>query len=147
MISVIAAAWLLPIAFFDARKRSIPDVLNISFLLFAVFVRAIDGSLSIISLLIAAGFFGVQWILSRGRAIGSGDVLLAAGIGALLFDMYLLMLWIIISYAPGAAIVSVLLLTKRKKFGDTIAFAPFLSVAAIITLFLGENILNAIGFG
>ena len=144
MISVIAAAWLLLIAFFDARKRSIPDALSIGFLVFAVFVRAVDGSLSIVSLFIEAGFFGVQQILSRGRAIGTGDVLLAAGIGALLSDVSLMILWIIISYALGAAVVSVLLLTKRKKFGDAIAFAPFLSVAAIITLFFGDEIMKMI---
>ena len=119
MISVIAAAWLLLIAFFDARKQSIPDALSIGFLVFAIVIRAADGSLSLVSLFIATGFFSVLHVLSRGRALGTGDVLLAAGIGALLSNISLVILWIIISYALGAA---------------------------IITLFFGATILRAIGY-
>jgi len=42
----------------------------------------------------------------------------------------------------GAVVALVLVALRRKKFGQTIPFAPFLVLGFLVALFWGEQILN-----
>jgi prepilin signal peptidase PulO-like enzyme (type II secretory pathway) len=93
------------------------------------------------SAVIGGGFFAIQWIISRGKFVGSGDIILAAGIGAFLGDEYLLLLAMSFAYVLGAIIAGGLLLSGLKKRESHIALAPFLIVGTLVVFLWGEQIL------
>lgn len=139
-ICFFCALWaLLLIAVIDLRTRTIPDALTLT-----VFVSAImyhwfsTGVVPVTAPIIGAVFFGVQWIFSRGRWVGSGDILLAAAIGMLLGTAQNAVWMLLLSYIIGANVAIVLLLLKRLSRHDMVPFGPFLVIAGYVVLFLGS---------
>ena len=90
----------------------------------------------------AIGFimFFLIAIISRG-GMGWGDVKLAALIG-LATGFPLVLIALIIGAILGGVVAVALVVGKRKKRKETIAFGPFLSLAAMVTLLWGGHILN-----
>jgi leader peptidase (prepilin peptidase)/N-methyltransferase len=87
--------------------------------------------------------FGILFIIaiaSRG-GMGWGDVKLAALIG-LVAGFPLVILALFLAVIAGGLTAAILLLLKLKGRKDAIPFGPFLSLAAMVTLFWGSNILN-----
>ena len=78
-------------------------------------------------------------IISRG-GMGWGDVKLVALIG-LATGFPLVLVSIIIGAVLGGAVAITLLASKKKSRKEAIPFGPFLSLAALITLLWGNNIL------
>jgi leader peptidase (prepilin peptidase)/N-methyltransferase len=79
-------------------------------------------------------------VLSRG-GMGWGDVKMAALIG-LVVGFPLVFFTLIMAAILGGIVAVVLLLLRKKKRKETIPFGPALSVAAIITLIWGADILS-----
>jgi len=96
------------------------------------------------SLLLAGGTFLFFWLLrvvTHGRGMGEGDPLLGFLCAFLVgFPLGLVMLFI--AFTTGAAVGLVLVLLKRKKFGEQVAFGPFLVVATFASIFAGEYFLG-----
>jgi leader peptidase (prepilin peptidase)/N-methyltransferase len=138
-IALFVALWaLLLIAVIDVRTRTIPDVLT--FIAFAgalAYQWLATGTIPVVAPIIAASFFGAQWLLSRGRWVGSGDILLAAATGMLVGTPQAALWLLMASYAIGANVAIVLILRKKLSRGDMIPFGPFLVVAAYAVLFAG----------
>ena len=85
-------------------------------------------------------FFFVLAVASRG-GMGWGDVKLAGLIGlATGFPMVLVA--IVLGAGLGAIIGAILMVTKKKGRKSPIPFGPFLSVATMVTLIWGYDILN-----
>jgi len=138
------ALWLLgTISLIDMQMQRIPDALNIPFFLIAalyhiLFVVPID----IIAPLIGVLFFGAQWLVSGGRWIGSGDIILIAGIGLLAGSWPLMLITLLCAYGMGALVAAGLLLQGKKKRNDTLAFAPFLAAGLLVALLAGPRFLQ-----
>jgi leader peptidase (prepilin peptidase)/N-methyltransferase len=79
-------------------------------------------------------------LLYRG-GMGWGDIKLAALIG-FVTGFPLVLLAIFFAVIVGALTAAVLLILRRKGRKDPIPFGPFLSVAAIATMFWGNDIFN-----
>ena len=91
--------------------------------------------------IIGMSFFGLQYVVSRGRWIGAGDIYLGGFIGiAVSFPQILLAL--ACAYLAGASVAIPLLLSQHKTWQSRIAFGTFLSAAGIVTLFWGNQILD-----
>lgn len=75
------------------------------------------------------------------RGMGMGDIKLAALIG-LATGFPLIFVALLLAVISGGLIAGILLLSKIKKRTDAIPFAPFLAVAAMVTLLWGQNILK-----
>lgn len=103
----------------------------------------------IFSALLAFIFFGLIYVLSRGRWIGFGDVKLALFLG-LAVSWPLILVNIFLAFGIGAVVGIFLIAIKAKKLSSKIAFGTFLSAACVITMFWGGQIfnwyLNLIGF-
>ncbi len=139
---------LLSICFSDLKTKTIPNIfLTIWIILCVPAFLAGPASLAsalpdhLIALAIALIFFGSQYLLSRGRWLGSGDIFIAAGMGPLL-GWQKLVLAIVLSYFVGAIIGIILLLTRRQKAGSAIAFGPFLVMGTLISLYFGNQIIS-----
>lgn len=144
-LTLALALWLLLlIAIVDAEHRSIPDALNIPFLLLAVLHAALAPPFEWSGLLVGGGFFAAQWLVSGGRWIGSGDLILGAGIGALLERWELAIVFLFVSYVTGAAVGGSLLLAGRKTRKDPLAFGPFLAIGGVVAFLWGDEILERI---
>ena len=75
------------------------------------------------------------------RGIGWGDVKMAALIG-LVTGFPLILVALLLAVIIGALVAGLLLALKIKKRKEAIPFAPFLSLATIVTLLWGSNILS-----
>lgn len=136
------ALWaLLLVAVIDQRTRTIPDVLTIlAFVAAAAYHWLATGYVPVLAPLIGAAFFACQWLVSRGRWVGSGDIFLAAAIGMLVGTPLGALWMLLIAYGSGASTAIVLLLTKRLSRKDMIPFGPFLVLAGYLVLLLGAHL-------
>lgn len=86
-------------------------------------------------------FFALLIITTRGRGMGWGDVKYVFLLGlALGFPASIIA--VLLAFLTGALVSLILIVIKKKHFGQTIPFGPFLSLGAIASLFWGNQILN-----
>lgn len=91
--------------------------------------------------LIGGLFFLLQYIISQGRWIGDGDIRLGFLMGLILGWPQILVA-LFLAYVLGSVVGVGLLLSSKKKWKDKLPFGTFLSMATIICLLFGEQILN-----
>ena len=89
---------------------------------------------------IGFGFLFLVAIFSKG-GMGWGDVKLAGLIG-LVTGFPLVFVALFLAVVGGGVIAGILLITRVKKRKETMPFGPFLSLAAMATLFWGESLLH-----
>ena len=97
----------------------------------------------IVGMLILFGFFFVQMALSRGRVMGAGDLRMALVMGAMLGASSAIGATLF-AYVLGALVGVVLLLTGRKHLTDRVPFGTFLSVATLLFLVWGKELLQLV---
>lgn len=96
---------------------------------------------SFLSGVIAAGFFAMLIILTRGRGMGWGDVKYVLFLG-LALGFPDIVAAIFLAFLLGAIVAIFLLILGKKRFGQTIPFGPFLSLGALLVILWGEEILG-----
>lgn len=91
----------------------------------------------------AIGFFILLLpnVITRGRGMGGGDVMLAILIGAAT-GFPLVIVALAIGILSGGLMAIMLLLLRFRKRKDAIPFGPFLCLGAMTTLLWGPQILN-----
>lgn len=131
--------------FTDLKYGIIPDVI----LYPAIAVTAIfNFQLSIINYSLsglgAFLFLLSLYLLTRGKGMGFGDVKLAFLKGLFLgFPKIVAALYI--AFLTGAIVGLILIIWKKKRLlGSTIPFGPFLVLGTILSLFLGEKIVQLV---
>ena len=85
--------------------------------------------------------FGLIIFLSRGRAMGMGDLKLVGALG-LIFGWPDILMIMALAFIIGAIVSVVFLIRKKKKMKDMIPFGPFLVIGASLTFFLGYQIID-----
>lgn len=85
-------------------------------------------------------FFGAQWLLSRGKWLGAGDIWFGAMMGLVLGSWQMTASAIYLSYLMGGLVVAGLLLFGAIRRGSRISFAPFLAGGLMLTLWFGSSI-------
>jgi prepilin signal peptidase PulO-like enzyme (type II secretory pathway) len=90
---------------------------------------------------IGGGFFLLQYVVSKGKWIGGGDVKMGFLMG-LILGIKGLLVALFFSYIIGALAGLVLIALRRKKMKSQIPFGMFLAVGTIIAMFWGEKILR-----
>lgn len=99
-------------------------------------------SVIIITASVATAFFFAQYILTKKRGLGEGDIWLGLLLGLAFPDLNQLLAIMVISYGIGAVVSLGLVLADKKQGKSKIALGPFLASGAIITLIWGEQIIN-----
>ena len=94
---------------------------------------------NILNLLLAAaiggGFFLVQFLISKGRWVGGGDIRLGILMG-LILGWPAIFLSLFLAYIIGAIIGIGLIVTGKKGWQSQVPFGPFLAGATIVVLLL-----------
>lgn len=93
---------------------------------------------------IGGAFLGAQWLLSRGRWVGSGDVFLITALGLFVGRWELLLLALAIAYIIGAIFAAAILIRQGSAARRLhIPFGPFLIGGALVAYAAGERIISA----
>lgn len=90
-------------------------------------------------LLFLIGYLGKIWF--KKEAMGEGDFLLGAVLGAFLGWQGVL-LSIFLAFLLAGMVLSMFLILRRVKFGQYVPFGPALAGGGIIVLFFGKQIIN-----
>lgn len=86
-------------------------------------------------------FFYILIVITRGRGMGGGDLKLGVFLG-LAFGFPYSLVVLMLSFLLGSVYGIGLIILGKKKFGQTLPFGPFMSIAGIIAVFWGSEILN-----
>ena len=89
----------------------------------------------------AAAFFLLIVLVTLGRGMGQGDIVLAFLMGIIL-GVEQTIFSLFAAFFVGAVISIFLVLFGKKKFGNTIPFGPFLVFGFFVALFWGEKLLS-----
>lgn len=134
------------IALYDYRHSYVPVVFLALFSFLSIimlFIRYIDEPSAAVLLgpLVVSLPFLLIWLITKGRALGFGDVLLYMGVGAFFgieqgLAVLLLSIWL------GALVGIVIYLMRRKKntTNTAIPFVPFIVIAFLVVLFTDTSI-------
>lgn len=125
---------------YDYKYSLLPDAVTVpSIAVFAATSLAFGMTLPslLIGTAIGAGFFLLQYVVSRGRWVGGGDIRYGAMLGCL-FGWPMVLVSLFLAYLSGAILGVGLLVSGRKKSGDAIPFGTFLSLSMLATLWWGQ---------
>jgi leader peptidase (prepilin peptidase) / N-methyltransferase len=140
---------LIIVTFVDLDFQIIPDILSIPGIMAGIgasfFMPTISWIDSILGILAGGGFLFIiavayKWLTNR-DGMGGGDIKLLAMVGAWLGWKAIPFILLISSFI-GALIGSISLLLAKKSLRYKIPFGPFISIAAVIYLFFGPEIIN-----
>lgn len=148
LFALVVSSLLIVAAVYDARHKILPDVIMYPFMLLALLAIAVKSTLfpgfsPLLAIaegvLVGLPFF-LLWLLSRGRAMGFGDVKLATGIGWLLglslgFGAVILSFWIGALF--GLFLIAV---AHTHSMKSQVPFGPFLIIGALIAGLWGISI-------
>ena len=96
----------------------------------------------LISGIIGGSFFLIQFVISKGKWIGGGDIRLGLLMGLALGRFDYLLLAILLAYFAGSFVGLGLIIFGRKKWDSQIPLGVFLSVSIVFVIFWGEAIMN-----
>lgn len=138
------SAVLIIIFVFDLKYQLISDRIIIPAViiafLFNLFLK-ISWLNLVLGVIIGSSLFLIQYLISKGKWIGFGDIYLGFSMGAML-GWQKVILAIVLGYFIGSITAIVLLVSKKETLKSKIALGPFLVVGACIALLYGEEILN-----
>lgn len=143
--------YFLVIFFFTDLKYGVvpPNVFLLNLIFILVFPLFLSGgrlSLDISYLswgasLGAALFLGFLFLMTGGRGMAGGDVLLAF-LFSLMVGFPQSLVAIFLSFILGGIASLILLVLRKKKIGQTVPFGPFLASATLISAFYGTVIFD-----
>ncbi|MBX4181429.1 prepilin peptidase [Candidatus Parcubacteria bacterium] len=148
---ILAFCIYIVVLIYDLRHKIIPDRLVYSLIILSIVYRLLFGGtlLDWLAGPILFVFFGLVWLISRGRAMGFGDAKLVLSIGLLLgaahgFSAIILGFWI----GAGFGLLLILLLRGSKKITmkSEIPFGPFLILGAWLALIFNLDLLHVLSF-
>ncbi len=142
LLGLIFCTVLLAVTFIDIDFKLIPDILILPFSIIGIAINIIARpSAWWIVLASAFGAFVFMFIVHiiYPKGMGMGDVKLSFMIGAFISRNVIVGLFL--SFLLGSFFGLIMLLTKKRKLKNTIAFGPFISLGSVIALFYGNEII------
>lgn len=138
LIYCLMTSALLTLSLIDWRTYEIPPGINAFLFILGVAVAALDrGNLlsHLAGMVCVSGFLGILYLISRGRAIGGGDI-------KLMFACGLILGWkqIILAFLLGCIIGSVIHLIRIRVQGEghVLAMGPYLSAGIFLVALWGN---------
>jgi prepilin signal peptidase PulO-like enzyme (type II secretory pathway) len=140
----LMAVFLTIIFVYDFRYYYILDRFTFPAMIIALIMNLWLGAPVVSTLLgglFIGSFFAFQFLVSKGKWVGGGDVRLGMLMGFLLgIEQGVVALFL--SYVLGAIVGVGLILAKKRTLEGQVPFGTFMAVSVIITLLFGEQILG-----
>ncbi|MCF7795234.1 prepilin peptidase [Patescibacteria group bacterium] len=111
----------------------------IMFIVFNIFLSFLWWQILIAGLILSFFFFA-QYIITKKKGIGEGDIWLGALAGVLLVKLDSLFIMVFLTYVIGSIVALTLLLFGKKKWGEKLPLGVFISIATILTMLYGTTI-------
>ena len=141
----IILSFLIIIFVYDLKYYLILDKISIPAIIFVLLFKILNFPEFIIYYLLSAcvisGFFLLQYLLSKGKWVGGGDIRLGLFMGIILGWPNILV-GLLLAYIFGAVAGVMLILLKRRKIRSEIPFGTFLTVGTLVAMFWGTSIIN-----
>jgi prepilin signal peptidase PulO-like enzyme (type II secretory pathway) len=136
---------LLFVFIYDLKYSEIEDIIilptAVLIFIFSLFLGQSYLSL-LLAILIAVSFFGFQYLITKGKGIGLGDLRIGVLMGAICGSWSLLLVALFFAYVLGTFVSLPLLLQKKKTMKSMIPLGPFLVIGTFIAYFFGEIIIS-----
>lgn len=139
LIYCLMTSALLTLSLIDWRTYEIPPGINAFLFILGVTAAVLDrGNLlsHLAGMVCVSGFLGILYLISRGRAIGGGDI-------KLMFACGLILGWkqIILAFLLGCIIGSVIHLIRIRVQGEghVLAMGPYLSAGIFLAALWGNE--------
>lgn len=139
-VYAIITALCIGIFLSDYLFYTIPDALTLPGIVVAALGQVLLGERLIylgLGLAIGGGIFLLQYVISRKKWVGSGDIRLGVLMG-LILSWPNILVGLFLAYVLGGITVLPLLLQRRKGMKDQVPFGTFLTVATVVTLLFGD---------
>ncbi len=148
---LLFAYMLIVGSFIDFRYYIIPDRISLGLMVVGLifgylshrFLFSLYGLIFGFALLYFVAILGK--LLFKKEAMGGGDIKLLGGIGAFLGIKGVLFV-LFFSSLFGSIVGIALIVAKKSEMGGRIPFGPYLSLAALVYLFFGQQILRFMGY-
>jgi leader peptidase (prepilin peptidase) / N-methyltransferase len=144
----VIGSLLLLIFVYDLKHFLIPDTfVRLSLFVIAAWrlYEAFSVGQELVPFILAslgsAGFFLAIFLLSKGKAMGFGDVKLALVLGLFLGWPNILVA-LFVAFVLGALVGLVLIAAKRKGMKSEVPFGPFLIVGTLAAFLWGQELVN-----
>ena len=144
---LVAAATFVILFAYDVRQYVVPDKISLPAILVIILMNIVLGIPAVAWImggLIGALFFGIQYAVSGGHLVGSGDIRAGALVGVVLGFPGVLES-IAGAYVLACIVAIPLFLSKKISSNDKAPFVAFLAVSTIVLLCTGP-ILNSVFF-
>lgn len=137
---------LIVVAVVDIKYSLIPTTFVFAASLVSLFFLYFNQSSNLFIEHVFAGFgaglfFLLIVLLTMGRGMGQGDIIVGFLMG-LVLGVKGGVLSIFLAFFLGALVSIILIIIKKKRFGQTVPFAPFLVTGFLIALFFQNEIWN-----
>ena len=133
---------LLGLSYVDIKINELPPLLNAMIAFLGVIRAAMDLEhwyTYLIGAVAVSGLFLLIGILSKGRAMGGGDVKLMAALG-LLLGWQKILLVLLVGAVSGTLIHGLRMLIKKD--GHALAFGPYLAAGAVVAMLWGDRLIS-----
>ncbi len=140
---------IIIVIFADLKYMIIPDEVSIGGIIIGFIMSFFSNSItwmqSLVGIIVGGGILYsiiiIYYFITKKEGMGGGDIKLIAMIGAFL-GLKSIFFVIFIGSLLGTIIGIPVMIIKKKDKNLAIPFGPFLSIAAIIYIYLGDIILN-----
>lgn len=146
LIRDLVAAWAMTfILVFDLRYYLVSNFVVWPASIFFIIINLVLGVIwwqILLSIAVAVLFFGLQYLFTRGRGLGEGDIWLGLLLGSMFPDWGLLVTAILSAYLIGTLVGLSLIISGHKSWSSKLPLGVFLAIGALLTLIWGENIIH-----
>jgi prepilin signal peptidase PulO-like enzyme (type II secretory pathway) len=130
---------------YDVLYQELPDQITLPAIIFfgliAIMYHFQTISSVLIGMFVGGGVFLIQYVISRGKWIGGGDIRLGMLMGVIL-GWPLVLLALFIAYITGAIYGVALLALKKASMQSKVPFGAFLTTATLLSMVWGDEIIG-----
>jgi len=144
LYTLVISGFLIIIFVYDLKYYLILDKIIVPAILFAIacsFFLGYDIYKLFLASLVGGGFFLLQFVVSKGRWIGGGDIRLGFLMGIILSWPHILTA-LFVAYLLGSVVSLGLLFFGKKSWTDKVPFGTFLTLATFVTMLYGQNLID-----
>ncbi len=145
IFALLTSIFLIAIFVSDFLYQEIPfgmtGLPSVLLFLFAFGTNIYPWQNMLLGAIIASGFFVLQYIVSKGKWIGFGDVALGILMGVVL-GWQKTVFALALAYILGAVVSLILLATKKADRKTALPLGTFLSIATFVAMLYGEKIIS-----
>ena len=132
VVSILALIFITDLKYMYVHESFVLITSAALFIIFGIFEWH-SWDQMIVGAAVGAGFFLFQYLISRGKWIGRGDISIGALMGVVL-GWSLVPIALLIAYILGACIEGTRVLMRKQHLKDCVAFGTYLTVGTFITM-------------